>query len=142
MKILKGLTLLSMNMIKVLMSWTNPLVQRWSSHWVFMVTLVTLVIIVPTPRGVSNPTSLILCLVDIIPRVNQTCISIMLIPLRSVFLLFSHKRVAFSRFGLNLVKMPVRYPWEWGPLKGSSYHGCLQILYRWFRSEILLLKII
>ena len=50
-----------------------------------MPTLVFLVTILPTPRGVSNPTSLILCQVDIIPRVGWTGIIIMLTPIKSTF---------------------------------------------------------
>ena len=45
--------------------------------------------IVPTPREVSSLAPLILCPLDIIPRVDLTGISITLIPLRSTFLLTS-----------------------------------------------------
>ena len=58
-----------------------------TSHSV--ITLVTLLTIVPTPRGVSSPASPILCPGDIILGVGQTSISITLIPLRSMFLLWS-----------------------------------------------------
>ena len=64
-----------------------PPLQRLSSHSIPMVTLVTLVTIVPTPRGVSSPAPLILCPMNIIPRVGRTGISVTLIPLRSTFLL-------------------------------------------------------
>ena len=64
----------------------TPPLQRSSSHSISIVTLVILVTIVPTSRGVSSPAPLILCLMNIIPRVGQTSISITLIPLRLAFL--------------------------------------------------------
>ena len=54
----------------------TPPTQRSSCHSVPMITLVTLVTIVPTPRRVSKPTPPILCPVDIIPRVGRTDISL------------------------------------------------------------------
>ena len=47
----------------------SPMTWQPSSHSSPLVTLVTPVSIVPTPRVVSSPTPLRLCLVDIIPRV-------------------------------------------------------------------------
>ena len=60
---------------------------RSSSCSVPMVILVTMITIVPTPKGVSSLAPLILCPMDIIPRVGRTGMSIALISMRSTFLL-------------------------------------------------------
>ena len=64
----------------------TPPLQRSSSHSIPMIALVIMVSTVPTPRGVSSPTPMILCPMDIKPRVGRTDISITLIPLRSTFI--------------------------------------------------------
>jgi len=67
-----------------------------SSRSVPMVTLVTLITIMPTPRGVSSLAPLILCSVDIIPRVGRTGMSITLIPLRPTFILMVARKKCSS----------------------------------------------
>jgi hypothetical protein len=79
----------------------TPTLQRPSSHSVPMITLVTLIIIVPTPRKVSNSAPLILCPGNIIPRACQTDISITSIPLKSAFLLFGMLRAGLPMFSFG-----------------------------------------
>ena len=107
-------------------TWTTltPPIQWASSHSTPMITLVTLVTIVPTPRGVSNPASLILCPVSIIPRVGRTGISITLIPLRSTCFLFS-LWIAIQTCNISTCSLSswITLPLHWLSLH-DSWNGC------------------
>ena len=76
--------------------------QKPSSHSVPMVTLVTMVSLVPTPRGVSSHAKPILCSMDIIPRVGQMDISITLIPPRPTSRLFLTSTISCT-YGTEVV---------------------------------------
>ena len=69
---------------------------HYKDQYVIKVPMVTLVSIVPNARGVCSPAPLILCPMNIIPRVGRTGISITLIPLRLAFRLYENTNVILS----------------------------------------------